>query len=772
MGFTPVRYHHVQLRMKFNLYRAAILSTAAIASSLLIEVASPTLANPVKPKVISSGQSSSSHLQPSPAKVKAIMGIGAIATLVAAALYYKLKRSRKPQSASKIDYFQAEFFDISPTAALAFTDEILSAQIPDSISFSSTPSQISDIMPDSSSQTLGDRYLALIDQIVQTTLKGQIRSKEQVYQMLVKDVSPGTGEIFERCLEEQVSATKQQVDTQKDELKLAKATRTYRALQTIQGEWERWQKENRVSSVITSGVQQIITAEPAERLTALLQVIDPNQAQVLSLDQLQQLAKTLKQQAEQNPDPNVVREIQQISQGITRGVEAWQRLEDHLISWMYEQNQGPLGFAGAPGQRGPWSLWAKKVNSPLPQAFFQTLAMNQSVVDLAAHQAGIEPAAWIELAVMLQCLQRGLVLWFDKQAYDTKAGSTLSISAFLTFIAIWCELANGFNQAISRAYRYGDASFQVTLQLLRTFTQREYFPLYGGVFASFAGNYLRDALNYLDQPLRQVEGTQEKARILTLLGYSQRAQGRYQQAADFHQQALEIAREAGDRACEIANYNHLSRLCVAQKNYAEAINYSQRALIFSRQVGDKLGEANALANLGYSEVFQAQQLERMEVEVYEAAINYLEQGLKLSEKLGDYQSRSLCYSSLGIAHIVLEQPQTALTYLTEGWKAAQASGDLYLQGLNLAYLAEVYYGLTLIDKAISTGCLSMYLLEQIGTNEWRQPAGLLTILQGKMGDEVFQTALQQNRPDIIAAIGVDGYDHIPQLLEQYKTLER
>ena len=62
-------------------------------------------------------------------------------------------------------------------------------------------------------QTLRDRYLALIDQIVQTTLKGQIRSKEQVYQMLVQQVSPGTGEIFERCLDEQESAIKSLLDS-------------------------------------------------------------------------------------------------------------------------------------------------------------------------------------------------------------------------------------------------------------------------------------------------------------------------------------------------------------------------------------------------------------------------------------------------------------------------------------------------------------------------------------------------------------------------------
>lgn len=624
---------------------------------------------------------------------------------------------------------------------------------------------------DSPPQTLQQRYTALIDEIVQTTLKGKIRSQAQVYQMLVQGVSPGTGELFERCLEERLGETQIQVNTQKDELKQAKATRSLRALQTIRGEWQRWQEQNKASETVTAALKQVFNAEPDRRLATVLQVIDPNQTQVLTLDQLKQLAKALEQQAQQNADPETNREMQLISQGMTRGLESWQRLEDHLIGWMYEQSRGPLGFGGAPGQSGPWTLWEKKVNSPLLQVLFHTLAMNESVVELAARQGNVELAAWVELAVVLPLLQRALVNWFDKQAYDTKAGPKLSISTFLTFAAIWCQLANGFEQASgtqARRYSYGNGAFQITLQIFRAFAQQPYFPLYGGVFASFSGEYLRDTLNYLDRPLRQVEGTQEKARILTLLGYSQQTQGRYEQAQLFHQQAVEIARNAGDRPCEIANLNHLSRNCVQQKNYAEAINYSQRALILSRQAGDRLGEVNALANLGYSEVFQAQQLERMEPEIYETAINYLQQGLKLSEQLGDRQSQSLCFSSLGIAHVVLEQPSAAIGYLESGWQAAQFSGDLYLQGLNLAYLAEAHYRLQNREKALLSGCLGMYLLEQITAGEWRQPAGLLTILQGQMGLDAFQKLLGQQRSQIIAVIGVDGYDHILKLLEQYQ----
>lgn len=602
----------------------------------------------------------------------------------------------------------------------------------------------------SDSLSLRDRYLELIDGIVDTTLKGKIRSKVQVYRMLVQGIEPGTGEIFERCLQERLSATEAQLETK------LKAARILRALQTIQGEWERWLQENQTTAALDSATSKIVTADDGDRFTTLLSIIDPNQTDVLTLEQLQQLAKGLQQVATSQADSNLA----QLAMGITDGLASWELLQGDLVSWIYEQGQGSLGFTETRESPGPWKLWAKKVNSPLLQQLFQTLALNESLVEFSAKQRSIEPAAWVELAVVLQCLQRGLVQFFDQRVYNAKLGAKLSISTFLTFALIWSQLASGLSS------NYANGCFQITLQILRVFSQQEYFPLYGGIFASFSGKYLKETISYLDEPLRRVEGTQAKARILTLLGYSFAAQSRYEKATKFHQQALEIAREAGDRPCEIANLNHLSRICVAQKNYPEAINYSQRALIFSRQSGDSLGQANALSNLGYSEVLQAQQLEKIESEVYETAMNYLQQGLQLAEKLSDRQSQALCCSSLGIAYVVLDQPQGAIKYLSQGLEAAQFSGDLYLQGINFAYLAEAYYRLSLLDKAVCNACLGMYLLEQIGASEWRQPAGLLTILQGQQGEKFVQFR-QQVRSEIIAVIGVDGYDYLPELLDKY-----
>ncbi|KAB8334896.1 tetratricopeptide repeat protein [Scytonema tolypothrichoides VB-61278] len=612
----------------------------------------------------------------------------------------------------------------------------------------------------SDSLPLREKYLALIDEIVQTTLKGKISSQEQVYQMLIKGVTADTGEVFELALSDRLNSTQHQVDTQKDELKQAKATRSLRAIKTIQSQWQRAQQENKATEAIVSGFREVTTAEVGSRLAAFLRTLDFNRKNPLNLQQLQQVSKSLQQFAQADSD------FQEISDGINRGIAGWQRLQDHLVSWMYEQSRESLGFGGVPGERGPWATWAKQVNSEFPQALFRYLALEKSAIEFAQQHSSVSLSHWVEMAVILQYLQRGLVNWFDQQPYNVKAGSKLSISTFLTFAVIWSQLASGFGSAASI---YSAGCSQVMLQILRTFAQRSYFPLYGGIFASFSGRYLRDALNYLDEPLRQVEGTQEKARILTLLGSSQRAFGQYKRSVEFHQQALEIARSAGDRVCEIANLNHLSRTHVAQKTYGDAIDFSQRALILSRQTGDRTGEANALVNLGYSEVMQAQQLEQLEPEVYEMAINYLQQGLTLSERLGDVQSKALCFSSLGVAYVIIEQPQTAIKYLEDGFQAAQISGDLYLQGLNLSNLGEAYYYLSDQEKAIYAGCLGMYLLNQIASNEWQKSASWLIILQGQIGEESFRNFLQKNRSKIIAVIGVDGYDYIPQLLEEYRN---
>jgi hypothetical protein len=58
--------------------------------------------------------------------------------------------------------------------------------------------------------------------------------------------------------------------------------------------------------------------------------------------------------------------------------------------------------------------------------------------------------------------------------------------------------------------------------------------------------------------------------------------------------------------------------------------------------------------------------------------------------------------------------------------------------------------------------------EQITAVEWRQAADLLTILRTKLGDEAVQQLMVNYQTNIMKFIGMDGYDYLPKLLEEYK----
>lgn len=251
--------------------------------------------------------------------------------------------------------------------------------------------------------------------------------------------------------------------------------------------------------------------------------------------------------------------LQQLGLGLRDGLARFGELEGDLVSWMYEGEIAPWGL-GAGEQPGPWSLWGRKTEAYFPRELFGTLQRGESLEALAQRHLDLGDRAWLELAVLLQGLQRGLVLWFDRQPYSSKMGKQLSVSTFLVFASIWGQLSQGFASRGGLA----DCCFQMTLQILRSFAQRETFPLYGGVCVVFWGVFAAD-VGLFGGSVAAGGGNSGEGGILTLLGYSQRALGDYERAQGLHEEALAIAQQAGDRACELANYNHLSRLCLSRR---------------------------------------------------------------------------------------------------------------------------------------------------------------------------------------------------------------
>jgi tetratricopeptide (TPR) repeat protein len=600
--------------------------------------------------------------------------------------------------------------------------------------------------------SLHDRYQAILDDLLGQILGGKkIIGKPYIQRILAERIAPGTSEVFEGCIQEQLTTAEHQVTVETSEVKQSKLGHRIRALQTIGEVLSEWQQTQRASSELRQLTQGLIQSPLDGRLRILLEAIDRNRPQPLNGDQLRRIAKEL-QEIARTPTPNLEEpeQLGAIAQGLESGMATLVALEPYLRSWIYEPNQS-VGFEEEE-QTGPWSLWAQHCPSPLLKVLFEAMARRQSRPVITA------TADWVEAAIVLQGLQVGLVRWFENQTYSLAWGRQMSFTTLMTFAMLWCDLANesgGFA---------GSAGFQVALQVLRTATQRPDFPLYGGIFATFSGQTFQETLSYFDRPLKEVEGTQEKGRILTILGYSQGVLGRTAEAIKLHEEALQISEGTADQPCTIANLNHLSRIYLRDQDFDRSLSYSQKALVMSRQVGDRRGEANALANYGFAEVLAAQARAEVDEDIYERSIGYLERGLELSKSLEDSQSAALCYQSLASSSLALGRWESAIGYGLKGMEAAKAIGDFYLLGISSYYAAAAYYGLS-DPAALFYALLATYQLHQLGAKEWQQAAELVHFLQ--QGRDLMGV-IGGCRSQLLPWMGVDGYDSLSTIMAEWE----
>ena len=118
--------------------------------------------------------------------------------------------------------------------------------------------------------------------------------------------------------------------------------------------------------------------------------------------------------------------------------------------------------------------------------------------------------------------------------------------------------------------------------------------------------------------------------------------------------------------------------------------------------------------------------------------------------------------------MALNQPSQAQPILEQGLPIISQIGDRNLQGMGYVYLAETAYQLNQPNQGVYYACLGMYILEQRQQKSWQQAAALLMVLQGQLGTENFPKVLNQYRPQLIAQIGVDGFDYLLPLLERYR----
>jgi tetratricopeptide (TPR) repeat protein len=516
-----------------------------------------------------------------------------------------------------------------------------------------------------------------------------------------------------------------------------------RTLKLIAKIWRDLEAHNRREVQLRTFARTLASSEATERPLELLAGLDPNGALMLADDELQQLIQLLEKR-EDGP--------QDLAMGLQRGLNNYLRMEAKLLDWMYG-GESSLGFV----KSGPWGSWAIQLPQGTLRALFEALDRGEPASEfLRAESLDLE--TWAEITILLRRIERYLVRAFETRYpnLSDQTRTTILTSTFLTFAIFWADFA----QALVRNPSLSQASFQSALQILRSFAAQPYFPLYGGLLALFDGPYLRAALAYLDEPLRASAGSSEKAKMLNLLGYTCRYLGDYQRSIALHREALE-ADMPDNRQVQIANWINLGSTYLRLKEFETAVELFERALVYARQIGDASGEAHALANLGNGRSLVLQSQEIMDADEYNSAEMYLLQGLERSRQVRARAAEVASLTGLGALELFLGNYAEAVNYLEQSLTLARAEGDLWWQGSSHAYLAEALYSLDQPEESLIQAATAMVLLERLGSTDWRQPAGLLSILQGKLGER-FATSLEQS------VLGRAGTEQVQALLKRYK----
>jgi len=246
-------------------------------------------------------------------------------------------------------------------------------------------------------------------------------------------------------------------------------------------------------------------------------------------------------------------------------------------------------------------------------------------------------------------------------------------------------------------------------------------PLFvAGVIALFLGGAVLSlsqtaAQNALEEKILQADSLQDK--------------GALKDARQLYESLLTGLR-AGEPSRQLGHVlNGLSNVAAAEGNYQQAIDFAQQADDVYRKVGDPEREAYALNSRGIAE---------QEIGLYPAAQASFRQALVLSQRAGDSETQIRTLNNLGNAYYFPGQYLEALRAYQDAWKIVEVhSGDKW---------SDYWHQITKINEATLYQRLGRYqnaleIYRQVGTSSKGLTAGdrahLLTnlgVLYRRLGD--------------------------------------
>src|SRR6478672_3024145 len=180
--------------------------------------------------------------------------------------------------------------------------------------------------------------------------------------------------------------------------------------------------------------------------------------------------------------------------------------------------------------------------------------------------------------------------------------------------------------------------------------------------------------------------------MLACLGDAYDRMGNHEEAIEYYQNCLKIAKEIDDIDNIGGSLVNLGLAYYSLKIYAKALNCSREGLEIVREIGNREFEAHALNNLGliYSDLKE-----------YQIAIDYYHFSLEVKLKIDDPQGEAGSLINIGYTYRQLQQYERAISYLQRGIEAAHQSHDNQIEANGWFNLALALKSLHQYSDALS-----------------------------------------------------------------------
>jgi tetratricopeptide (TPR) repeat protein len=199
----------------------------------------------------------------------------------------------------------------------------------------------------------------------------------------------------------------------------------------------------------------------------------------------------------------------------------------------------------------------------------------------------------------------------------------------------------------------------------------------------------------------------------TSLGTCYQSLGEFSKAIDVTEQALAIARKAGNRQGEAADLTNLGTCYYELGEITRAIDLYEQSLAIVRKAGYRLGEEAALGNLGhgYGDLGQIAR-----------SIDVYEQALAIAREIGDRQGEANHLMALGNRHRDLGQIARAIDLYEQSLAIAREIGYRYGEALSLNNLGDAHRDLGLWDQGAEDCRQAIEVADAIGSAQAQSEA--------------------------------------------------